>query len=338
MGIPYHLYCSLSCDVVVEMEMSASWHSEQSGFSEEKFRSLLQAVLEKLDECDYVERYAIYNTDVNWKSHMFYNEGGFTPSGQVYRDHHATFAYNSKYTKVPIWWAPSAKKPSFTMEQSSTGKLSFRINNPNGDLTERIVVERQAGGNGDWEPIGEITDRYRFDNSVQSLTNVDPTGMDLEADRFRVTVTTLLGKTVSSSSADLGFLTNPGIETDSKDEVNGWTCTRDADNGYTKAASGDTYFEVWDATASKINFDYSQTVTDLTPGIYSLSANVFNTINNVARQRCRRSLCPDLYEPLLCSCHRRHAHRLRCARPVRCSPHHLRPHHRFRQLPARRYP
>lgn len=266
---------------LTEMEMSASWHSEQSSFTEEQFRSLLQAVLEKLDECDYVERYAIYNTDVNWKSHMFYNEGGFTPSGQVYRDHHATFAYNSKYTKVPNWWAPSAKKPSFTLEQSSTGKLSFRINNPNGDLTERILVERQAGGEGEWTTIGEITDRYRFDSSVQSLTNVDASGMDLETDRFRVTVTTLLGKTVSSSSADLGFLTNPGIETDSKDEVNGWTCTRDAANGYTKAASGDTYFEVWDGTASKINFDYSQTVTDLTPGIYTLSANVFNTTDNV---------------------------------------------------------
>lgn len=266
---------------LTEMEMSASWHSEQSSFTEEQFRSLLQAVLEKLDECDYVERYAIYNTDVNWKSHMFYNEGGFTPSGQVYRDHHATFAYNSKYTKVPNWWAPSAKKPSFTLEQSSTGKLSFRINNPNGDLTERILVERQAGGEGEWTTIGEITDRYRFDSSVQSLTNVDASGMDLETDRFRVTVTTLLGKSVSSASADLGFLTNPGIETDSKDEVNGWTCTRDAANGYTKAASGDTYFEVWDATASKINFDYSQTVTDLTPGIYTLSANVFNSTDNV---------------------------------------------------------
>ena len=267
---------------LTEMEMSASWHSEQSSFSEEKFRALLQAVLEKLDECDYVERYAIYNTDGNEKSHMFYNKGGFTPSGQVYRDHHATFAYNSKYTKVPNWWAPSAKKPSFTMEQNATtGKLSFRINNPNGDLTERLVVERQAGGEGDWVILSEMTDRYRFDNTTLSINNVDATGMDLETDRFRVTVTTLLGKTVSSSSADLGYLTNPIIETDSKEEVSGWTCTRDAANGYTKASSGDTYFEVWDANASKINFDYYQTVTDLPTGIYSLSANVFNTVNKV---------------------------------------------------------
>ena len=95
-------------------------------------------------------------------------EGGFTPSGQVYRDHRATFAYNSKYTKIPTWWAPSAKTPSLHVKQSaSTGKLTFIINNPNTDMTDRLLIERQNADES-WSTFYELTDRYRLTCSEEN--------------------------------------------------------------------------------------------------------------------------------------------------------------------------
>lgn len=271
---------------LTEWNNGANWTKESwpSNWDDqlENQRSKIQALVEMFDTCSFIERYSIYNWVENKRAMIKDDKFDITPAGQVYRDNHSTFAYNRSVQPIPNWWAPSVKKPTFSLEKNATtGKLSFRINNANGDLTERLWVERQPGGEGEWETISEMTDRYRFDNEALSITNIDATGMDLETDRFRVVVTTILGKTAYSSSADLGFLTNPCIETDSQDEVNGWTCTRDAANGYTKAKTGDTYLEVWDGTASKINFDYYQTVTNLSSGIYSLSANVFNTTDNV---------------------------------------------------------
>ncbi len=263
---------------ITEMEISASWNNDQDNLSEDDFRNYLQVLLQKLDECDYVERYAIYATDVNWKSHMFYDDGGFTLSGQVYRDHRATFGYNSKYTKVPGWWAPSAKRPSLTVKQNATtGKFNFTINNPNGDMTDELYIERLMQ-DGTWAEVARQNNRNQFDNENFTMSNVVIEGASAETDQFRVTVKTLRGVTISSTS---GFITNPNIEANSKSSVDGWTLTREAQNGYTKS-TGDTYFEVWDGTAANINFDYYQDMIELPAGVYRLSANVFNTVDGVS--------------------------------------------------------
>ncbi|MBR4534775.1 MAG: RICIN domain-containing protein [Bacteroidaceae bacterium] len=284
-------YCNTKCKSVwnntgrplwiSEFNISASWNSNNIT-SYEQHRKYMQVLLQKVEECPWIERYAVYLED-KWETYMFYEnnpEKGLTPAGQVYRDHRSTFAYNSKYTKVPTWWAPAAKTPSLVVKQStSTGKLTFQITNPNGDFTESLVIERLAKDGMTWQPFAEVTDRYRFDSEKFSLSGIDSQGADIEVDQFRVTVTTLSGKVVSSSTTD-GYILNPRIEADSKESINGWTCSRDAANGNTKA-TGDTYLEVWDATAANINFDYYQDVTELENGVYELSAVVFNTANGV---------------------------------------------------------
>ena len=68
---------------------------------------------------------------------------------------------------------------------------------------------------------------------------------------------------------------NGTIVANSKTDIPGWTCVRSADNGFTKEASGDTYFEVWHPSAGGISFDYHQNLTGLESGIYKLTANVF---------------------------------------------------------------
>jgi len=284
-------FCNTKCKSVwdntgrplwlTEMEISASWNSNKVT-SYEQNRRYLQVLLQKLEETPWVERYAIYGTDM-WQTYMFYDANpskGLTPAGQVYRDHRSTFAYNAKYTKTPVWWAPSAKKPSLSVKQNTAdGTLTFEITNPNTDMTDRLIIERLMA-DGQWATFYELTERMGLDDEKHTVIGIDAQGANVEDDAFRVTVITLTGKTISSS-ADTGFITNPGIETSTKNSVEGWTCTREAQNGYTKA-TGDTYFEVWHPTAAPINFDYYQDITELEDGIYSLSANVFNTMNGLS--------------------------------------------------------
>ncbi len=265
-----------------EMEISASWNMTNVT-SYEQNRKYLQVLLQKMEECPWIERYAIYGYDM-WQTAMFYDfnpSNGLTPAGQVYRDHRSTFAYDAKYTKVPVWWAPSATTPSLVVEQNtSTGKLTFQITNPNTDFTKSLIVERLSKDGTKWEVFAEVEDRYRFDSESISLSDIDAQDTNIEEDQFRVSLTTLSDKTVTSSSTNAGYILNPRIEVDSKKSVPGWTCTLDATNGYTKS-TGDTYLEVWDATAANINFNYYQDLTDLEDGIYELSANVFNSLDRV---------------------------------------------------------
>jgi len=92
---------------------------------------------------------------------------------------------------------------------------------------------------------------------------------------------------ISWSSTELepfeeGQLANGKVVADSKSDVPGWTCVRSAANGYTKAESGDTYFEVWDSSPNYMSFDYYQNITSLKNGVYRLSAKVFNSSNGVS--------------------------------------------------------
>ena len=284
-------YCNTKCKSVwdntgrplwiTEFNISASWNTNNIT-SYEHHRKYMQALLAKVEESPWIERYAVYGVD-KWETYMFYDGNpskGLTPAGQLYRDHRATFAYNSKYTKIPVWWAPSAKTPSLEMSKDSeTGKLQFTITNPNKDMTDELYVERQKE-DGSWEKFAEVTERHRFENQTVVLSDIDAANANLETDRFRVTVVTLNGVTVSGTEA-MGLLTNAIIEATSKTEINGWTCSKDAQNGYTKADKGDTFFEVWHPKAAEINFDYYQDVTNLDNGIYRLTANVFNTTNRV---------------------------------------------------------
>jgi hypothetical protein len=269
---------------ITEWNNGASWTSESwpSDYNAklEKNRKAIQDIVEMLDTCSFVERYAIYNWDTYYRAMINWDDGNVLPAGQVYRDNRSTFAYNASVQKVPNWWAPSVKAPSFEMSvNESQQTATFTITNPNGDMTESLVVQR-LNESGEWETVAEITDRWRFDGTTLKISNVKTTGFNVNADSFRVVVTTLRGETAYSSTS-FGLLVNPTIETSSKSNVEGWNCAKDASNGFTKA-TGDTYFEVWDATAANINFNYSQQLTELEPGIYSLSANVFNTVDNVA--------------------------------------------------------
>lgn len=263
---------------LTEMEAGASWSNYAAAItSDDKARQYLQAILEKLDECDYVERYAIYSFDF-WRNRMFYDDGGITPAGQVYRDHRATFAYHANYTKNPVWWRPGVKKPTLQFE-TADNTITILIGNPNGDITKELVLERKSSGN--WETIATISKRSELDPTTVrypiSSDDIDRTG-----DSFRVTVTTLWGTTATSNEMKMGYISNPTIVAESFNSIPGWTCQRSAANGFTKAESGDTYFEVWTPSPENMGFNYYQDLGALPPGVYELSAVCFNSSNDVS--------------------------------------------------------
>ena len=283
-------FCNTQCKSVwnntgrplwlTEMEISASWNSNKVT-SYEQNRKYLQALLQKMDECPWIERYAIYGTDM-WQTYMFYEANpskGLTPAGQVYRDHRATFAYNAKYTKEPVWWTPSVKAPTLSLKTSSTrNTITFTIGNTNGDATETLVLQRKTE-NG-WEDLYAEEDRSKLEKS--SITySMSLEDIDQENDIFRVATTTLYGSNAESSEESAGYIRNANITTTSKSEVPGWTCERTAYSGYTKAESGNTYFEVWNESAENIDFNYYQDIEDIPNGVYTLSAVCFNSTNGV---------------------------------------------------------
>jgi len=269
---------------LTEMEVGATWNDAKTVItSDEKAREYLQALLQRLEESDYIERYAIYPNDW-WRNYMYWNanaSNGLTPAGQVYRDHRSTFAYNSKYTKVPAWWTPGIMTPTLEYEISSADNtITFLIGNDNGDTTERLELERKSIG-GSWQTMTTITKRSELEPTTVRYT-VPLNEIDRFSDTFRVTVTTLYDSTATSSEMGIGYISNPQIVTVSKNSVPGWTCQRSAANGYTKADSGDTFLEAWNATAADMAFDYYQNVEALTEGVYQLSAVCFNSTNNVS--------------------------------------------------------
>lgn len=264
---------------LTEMEAGASWSNYAAAItSYDKARQYLQAMLEKLDECDYVERYAIYSFDF-WMNKMFYDDGSITPAGQVYRDHRATFAYHAKYTKDPVWWRPGVKKPTLQFETSGND-ITILIGNANGDITKELLLERK-GSDGSWEPMATISKRSELDPTTVRYT-VSADEIDRTGDTFRVTVTTLWGTTATSNEMKMGYISNPNIVAESKTNIPGWTCQRSAANGYTKGDSGDTYFEVWTPSPEGMGFNYYQDLGALPPGVYELSAVCFNSTNNVS--------------------------------------------------------
>lgn len=186
---------------LTELEVGATWNDASSVItSDDKAREYLQALLQRLEESDYIERYAIYGFDW-WRNNMYWDQNvskGLTPAGQVYRDHRSTFAYNSNYTKVPAWWAPSAQKPTLTytvnMEEQT---VTFTVGNGNADATDQLLIEYSVDGSS-WQTLLTLSDDRNLleSNTVTMTASFDDLG--ISGGQLRATSTTLYGGSATS--------------------------------------------------------------------------------------------------------------------------------------------
>lgn len=266
---------------ITEWAYGASWTNESwpSGWSDklEQNRWRVKDIMQKLEEAPFVERYAYYEHDTQFRNLVDWSDGHITPAGKVYRDMKSNFAYNADVQFTPVWWAPGLKTPTLKV-QINEADFNLIVSNGNTDVTDILTIQRRTG-NGEWTDFHTEKNRNLFDQ--QTITYTFPLSkINPEEDQFRVYVKRTLGDEAYSPIASTGLIVNPNIYASSKTEVEGWQCERSAANGYTKS-TGDTYFEVWDATAAGMQFDYYQNIEDLPEGIYELSAQVFNTTDNV---------------------------------------------------------
>ena len=268
---------------ITEWNYGASWTKESwpSGWSDklEKERKAIKEILNVLDTCSFVERYAFYNWDTDYRTAIHWTEGYLTPAGKVYRDSKSDFAYNAKVQFTPVWYKPSIKTPTMTARVNENDQeMAVTIENKNGDLTDILTIQKLKS-DGTWEDYYTETLRHKFDSNELKYT-FPLADFDLENTQLRVYIKRTTGDEVTSAPVTTGYVQNPNILVTSKSEVPGWTCTKDASAGYTKSTN-DTYMEVWNDKASAMNFDYYQDIEDLPAGIYELSAAVFNSTDKV---------------------------------------------------------
>lgn len=188
---------------LTELEVGATWNNNSSVITtDDKAREYLQALLQRLEESDYIERYAIYGFDW-WRNYMYWDADvskGLTPAGQVYRDHRSTFAYNAKNIKVPNWWADGVKTPTLTYSVNPDEQtVTFTIGNGNSDATDQLLLEYQPEGSTDWQTLVDLgADRNLLESN--SMTKTLSFGeLNMNGGKLRVTSTTLYGGSATSS-------------------------------------------------------------------------------------------------------------------------------------------
>lgn len=184
---------------LTEMEVGASWSNYAAAItSYDKAREYLQALLQRLEESDYIERYAIYGFDF-WRNRMFYDDGSITPAGQVYRDHRSTFAYNSAKTKVPVWWKDGVSKPTLDYSVDLDEQtMTFNVVNGNTDATDELLIEYQTEGSSSWETLITLSnDRNKLESNNLTYT-AKLSDLNVEGGKFRVNATTLYGGNATS--------------------------------------------------------------------------------------------------------------------------------------------
>ena len=159
---------------LTEWNNGASWTTETwpTSYSDKlaKQKNAIVNILKVLDECDFIERYSIYNWDSYYRAMMSWdgnkNNWWITPAGEVYRDNRPSFAYKENMQFVPIGWFPSFKKEiSFSFELKIAGpKLQGNLTNPNGDFTGEQAIEYQKE-DGSYDIFYLEKDRSLFDNT-----------------------------------------------------------------------------------------------------------------------------------------------------------------------------
>ena len=173
---------------ITEWNNGANWTSE-SGFTTDSQGWLnwgsdlatqrknnavwLKDVLKRLDECDFVERYALYNA-VEDKRNVV-NGHVLTAAGEVYRDSKPTFAYRTKACQyIPSWNYSTVTDLNAVFTTTGTGTrkvktLTLTWTNNNYDLTDMAIVQERISGR--WTPIDTvgITD----DNSLSVKETLD---------------------------------------------------------------------------------------------------------------------------------------------------------------------
>lgn len=150
---------------------SESWPSDLAG-QWKKSRDITAAVIQKLADAPWVERFSLYNA-VEIKRNIIYqgstadvtidgvtktyNNGDLTPAGEAYKALQTGFAYNPEYEYIPTY--PTFSTPTAVLNSSmlaTQGQIYITLTDNNGEYFDKYVIERKFVDT-DWEVVKEGT-------------------------------------------------------------------------------------------------------------------------------------------------------------------------------------
>lgn len=269
---------------ITEWAYGASWTNESwpSGWSDklEQNRWRVKDIQKKLEEAPFVERYAYYQWDTQYRNLVDWGDGHVTPAGKVYRDMKSDFAYRADKQFTPVWWAPGKKAVSLTATANEkAGTVAVKVFNPNQDLTDVLTIQRYNSDADTWEDFYTETNRSKFDKDTLNYS-FPISQFNLSEDLLRAYIkrTVNNGDKAYSSPAiiyssrcqDYSYrIQNRNCDDNNTD---GWTVENVSTNkGEANDGDGNNaYFNQWKATA--FTSTMSQTVTNLPKGRYTLGA------------------------------------------------------------------
>ena len=195
---------------ITETEYGDSWGDTPGYTDYATAAAKVKAMMDLFESLDYVERYVIYNWDL-WYNMLINYSNWVTPAGQVYRDYKSGFAYNADQQFVSPWWRPSAQEVTLTGSVNTTAAtLDFTAGNPNGDTTDKMVIEHKDNS-GTWENFYSENDRSLYDNDNNKYS-LDALSLTPGDHTFRLSVTTLYGSTKTSSEFTLTVPAGLGVK------------------------------------------------------------------------------------------------------------------------------
>lgn len=269
---------------ITEWAYGASWTSESwpSGWSDklEQNRWRVKDIQKKLEEAPFVERYAYYQWDTQYRNLVDWGDGHITPAGKVYRDMKSDFAYRADKQFTPVWWAPGKKGVSMTaVADEKAGTVALTVINPNKDVTDILRIERYNAETEGWEEYINETDRSKFDKDTLLYTK-PISDFNLQNDMLRVYVKRLINNGDETKSVPVIIYSSRCQDFSSRimnrncndSNTNGWVVENVSTNTG-EASDGDDnnpYFDQWMATA--FTSTMTQKIVNLPKGRYTLGA------------------------------------------------------------------
>lgn len=288
---------------ITEWAYGASWTKESwpSGWSEklEQNRWRVKDIQKKLEEAPFVERYAYYQWDTQFRNLVDWSSGYVTPAGRVYRDMKSTFAYNAKVQFTPVWWTPGLKAVSMTAEINQADMtLAVTCQNPNQDLTDKFIIQYLNPETNQWEDIYTETNRSKFDQDEIKLT-IPATDINVQDGKLRLYVKRRQG----DESISVPTIIFSEYRKDVSDQIKNADCTDGTKNWSVTnvetanaesfdGSSSNWYFNIW--KSGGYTSTMSQTLTSLPEGRYTLGALLRGGTNaNIKLQAVVESTDPE---------------------------------------------
>ena len=120
----------------------------------EQNKTVLTRIWNKLNDWDFVERYAYWNDEANCSKIMI--NGNLTPAGEVYAQMETGTSYSGNYDFVPTNWRLDPPKDLTATLNQATHMCTISWTTYNGDLANTMALQRRVNS-GTWETLQEWT-------------------------------------------------------------------------------------------------------------------------------------------------------------------------------------